>query len=333
MGSAPQLAAMLLTSAPGKTYQGLSFPDLMLGDDANRFRHYIATGLHESHAQSLNVHLRVAGGQRVQVKLLHSSFEDFNDQVRHIVGICELSDAEREDQVKMIDGRLPPSPDTIPSMPHCLLHGGAPGVRTASESGQSSHYFGSGHSDGSSARCSMMDVARPLPHKSARGVPPDFAVLCDALSDDLRILKSTMEFALMCGVHPEGLGLLDWIADPLDFMLWFQVQLNGASATMLPMPLSCRRIVLQSPLAKRLGVQLEAVCLLSFSEVDIEEDDGDDALPVRIAFSKIRRHHVRAPRATTGVPQEWTSAEGSREEPRERERRRRMGTRSSGSSQ
>eukprot|EP00747_Dinoflagellata_sp_TGD_P197945 gnl/TRDRNA2_/TRDRNA2_69958_c0_seq1.p1 gnl/TRDRNA2_/TRDRNA2_69958_c0~~gnl/TRDRNA2_/TRDRNA2_69958_c0_seq1.p1 ORF type:complete len:204 (+),score=6.83 gnl/TRDRNA2_/TRDRNA2_69958_c0_seq1:77-613(+) len=178
----------------------------------------------------------------------------------------------------------------------------------------------------------MVDVATPLPPRSASGLPLEVAVLCDAESSNLTVITSTPEFAFMCGVHPRGFGFLDWIADPQDFLIWVQDHLNGASATsMLCMPSPRRKITWQSPLARQLGVEIEAVCSLSFRESDMEVVDDIETLPVRFVFSKVRRNRMRTQRAATGVPQQGPSLEGSREGPRER--RRRIGTRSSGSSQ
>eukprot|EP00747_Dinoflagellata_sp_TGD_P111680 gnl/TRDRNA2_/TRDRNA2_171272_c1_seq1.p1 gnl/TRDRNA2_/TRDRNA2_171272_c1~~gnl/TRDRNA2_/TRDRNA2_171272_c1_seq1.p1 ORF type:complete len:606 (-),score=72.80 gnl/TRDRNA2_/TRDRNA2_171272_c1_seq1:34-1851(-) len=312
MNAAPQLGAMLFN--PGKNYKGTLFADLLIGDDANRFRHYISNALHDSHAQSINVHLRVAGGERVQVRLLHSSFQDFDDKPRYIVGICEMSDYEREGQMKMPDARLPPAQGVTPSVSHGLPRGEAPLIRSLSGSGKSWDALSSGHSDGSGSH----DIATSLPSRSTKEFSFDFAVLCDAFTTDLNILKSTVEFALMCGMQPEGKGFLAWVADPVDFKAWVQEHLNDATNPSLPVKSRRRRVAVVSPLAVTLGVELKAECHLSFSALDIEEIEELESLPVKFVFSKVRRNHQR--------PQEVPSAEGTRE------RKKHPATRSCGSS-
>lgn len=101
---APKLANLLIQNrrdpkdGSRSALVGTNFLDFMVETDRERFRDFMArapeleSSADPEPAQALNVHLRDSSGLGVQVQLFHSRFRDRDDQVGHLIGICEVGD-------------------------------------------------------------------------------------------------------------------------------------------------------------------------------------------------------------------------------------------------
>mmetsp|Transcript_68660 Transcript_68660/g.200948 ORF Transcript_68660/g.200948 Transcript_68660/m.200948 type:complete len:705 (-) Transcript_68660:497-2611(-) len=97
VSKAPKLANLVQQGNSANALEGSSFLDLLAETDCVRFRQFLArepvwmdTFNEPEPAQALNVHLVDRSGVGKQVQLFHSHFQDHNDQVGHLIGICEV---------------------------------------------------------------------------------------------------------------------------------------------------------------------------------------------------------------------------------------------------
>lgn len=109
------------------------------------------------------------------------------------------------------------------------------------------------------------------------------AVMCDALSSELVINQATLGFCLLCGLHPEGQGLLAWIKVPQDFMVWLQSHVNAAFNSICDANLpAVTRVTLHTPLAVELGIEFTSTCSIRLE--DIVPADSEHAKPGAVAY-------------------------------------------------
>eukprot|EP00927_Polykrikos_kofoidii_P035476 TRINITY_DN3002_c0_g1_i3.p1 TRINITY_DN3002_c0_g1~~TRINITY_DN3002_c0_g1_i3.p1 ORF type:complete len:751 (+),score=79.13 TRINITY_DN3002_c0_g1_i3:57-2255(+) len=106
---APKLANLLSQNALNEDADsnfrqdlvGANFVQFLVETDRDRFRDFVARGTttREEHsadpepAQALNVHLQNSNGRQVQ--LFHSEFRDSDDQVRHVIAVCEIGEVHK----------------------------------------------------------------------------------------------------------------------------------------------------------------------------------------------------------------------------------------------
>ena len=194
----PKLDARLMLNVR----DGISFPSLFRVTDQARVAQFLADG--GGAAQSLHANLRDVGGSRLGVQLFHKRFEDAFGRTRHVIGVVEEPDDERQAQ---------PAPQDDPEIR--LSSGWTVGDDSSRLGPEGSSSIGS-----SSSSAISMDF---IPIRV-----PDRDDLCelqiDATSQHFRILACTASVTSIVGPMEDGRGLLDLVAshDQARFVHWVQ---------------------------------------------------------------------------------------------------------------
>eukprot|EP00928_Gymnodinium_smaydae_P061667 TRINITY_DN45700_c0_g1_i2.p1 TRINITY_DN45700_c0_g1~~TRINITY_DN45700_c0_g1_i2.p1 ORF type:complete len:801 (+),score=49.36 TRINITY_DN45700_c0_g1_i2:51-2453(+) len=95
---APKVAAMLCD--PSARLEGQAFSELLVPEDASRFRSICEAAQRDKHTQAMNVSLIDASSALLQAQLLVTGYKDVYDRIGYAVGVSEGTRSNREASCK-----------------------------------------------------------------------------------------------------------------------------------------------------------------------------------------------------------------------------------------
>eukprot|EP00747_Dinoflagellata_sp_TGD_P145595 gnl/TRDRNA2_/TRDRNA2_176603_c1_seq10.p1 gnl/TRDRNA2_/TRDRNA2_176603_c1~~gnl/TRDRNA2_/TRDRNA2_176603_c1_seq10.p1 ORF type:complete len:220 (+),score=14.21 gnl/TRDRNA2_/TRDRNA2_176603_c1_seq10:353-1012(+) len=213
--------------------------------------------------------------------------DPIDGQLGHVIGVSDISSLQES-------WRPPPAVSTheMPDLSTSNL--GHPSRALGPASARSSSSWGDEASD----------VVMPLANTASRRQQPEVRVSFDPLTADLTILDCSTAFTFLCGLHPEGSGLLPWIKEGDRFFEWVEFHVNSYLNTLSPPSQRTFNITLRTAVSDAIGFEFRAVCSLTVEDAAVHpaggEEDGEDeeeeeeTVVASALLSRVQRRTVRA---------------------------------------
>lgn len=286
-------------------------------------------------ARALNLRLLDSMSNLVSVQVFHTCFQDSDDRVTHLLGVCEIGDRAVNE----------PAPPMIqPMQPPVCLSGALPGG-DAESTGSSSHTASEDGANENNRIDNIFEaivddtpkVLRARAKSSSSGDPTQlnvttesdkaFLLACqrgDGVSVwfnaiDFKILKCTAEFTLISGPAHVGKRITDWVAAPTELIAATQEFVNlvayeASGFDDSPLHLVSegqhvertkklsQQLRLCTPYSRRSRWEYMAQCLLTFPTSEELNIVGGEAVvvPVCASLSDIQRRPVVMHRTRAG---------------------------------
>lgn len=257
-----KLAALLLREAAPRYFDGDDFMKLISQADQQRAQAFLqdTDRSGEQCARLLNVSMDGSYGHRISVHLFHASFLTLDDEIGHILGICEAGYQELQQRTDRSDGFV-----------------------------RNQDVFSTG---------AGLDLAR-APSSSRVVNQEEVSSVCSSVDleiddvsawinvQDYSIIRVTPGFTQISGPCPEGDHIIHWFARSDSFnraVQDFFQYVDTCAKSSVRKRIGTHR--LRPPSAKKAGVQYFADCTLESCETSSEDYDV-----LRIKFSNVTLVH------------------------------------------